>query len=127
MAFADTQSTDRNDNWMSLTAATRVAPGRPSVSCIWRWCRKGVLARSGERVRLQHVRVGGKVLTRAEWIESFMMQLAAADTRYFDAKLEAGKRLAKRREPRHRARAGTNRATSSNSEAVGLELDKEGL
>ena len=38
------------ENYITLTQAAKLAPGRPSVNCIWRWCRRGVLARSGERV-----------------------------------------------------------------------------
>ncbi len=47
------------DNYITLTAAAKMVPSRPSVNCIWRWCRKGVLARGGQRVRMQHVRIGG--------------------------------------------------------------------
>ena len=28
-------------DYMTLTQAAKLAPGRPSVNCIWRWCRKG--------------------------------------------------------------------------------------
>lgn len=72
------------ENYITLTEATRLAPGRPSVNCVWRWCRKGVLARSGERVRLQHVRIGGKLYTTADWLSQFGQALAAADASYFN-------------------------------------------
>jgi len=40
---------------LTLMQAAKLAPGRPSGNCIWRWCRRGVLARSGERIRLEHI------------------------------------------------------------------------
>jgi len=69
---------------LTLTEATKVAPGRPSTNCLWRWCRRGVLARSGERVHLQHSRVGGKLYTTAAWLREFGERLARADATYFD-------------------------------------------
>ena len=67
----------------TLTDVAKTIPGRPSTNCIWRWCRKGVLSRSGQRVRLQHVRIGGKLFTSGEWVTEFGRLLAEADTDYF--------------------------------------------
>ena len=50
---------------ITLAEAARIAPARPSTNCVWRWCRKGVLSRGGERIRLQHQRVGGIIFTTA--------------------------------------------------------------
>jgi hypothetical protein len=69
---------------LTLTEAAKLAPGRPSSNCIWRWCRRGVLARGGERIRLEHIRAGGKILTTAAWLATFTKRLAEADTAYFD-------------------------------------------
>ena len=71
------------ENYITLTQAAKLAPGRPSINCIWRWCRKGVLARSGQRIRLQHVRIGGKLYTTADWLAQFGQSLAEADANYF--------------------------------------------
>ncbi len=71
------------DGLMTLSQVAKVSPGRPSTNCLWRWCRRGVLSRAGERVYLRHVRVGGKVFTRVEWIEDFGRTLAEADAAYF--------------------------------------------
>ncbi len=68
---------------ITLTQAAALAPGRPSVNCIWRWCRKGVLARDRSRVRLRHVRIGGKLYTTARWLGEFGQALATADADYF--------------------------------------------
>lgn len=71
------------EDLLTLGQAAKIAPGRPSSNCLWRWCRRGVLSRAGERVYLQHVRVGGKVYTRAEWLEDYGQTLAEADAAYF--------------------------------------------
>jgi len=76
---------ERKVEYITLSQAARLAPGRPSSNCIWRWCRKGVLSRSRRRVRLQHVRVGSKIYTTAEWVHTFGLRLADADTEYFDS------------------------------------------
>jgi hypothetical protein len=87
-------------DYLTLGQATHLAPGRPSTNCMWRWCRRGVLSRNGERVRLQHVRAGGKIFTTPDWVREFTRHLAAADTAYFDAKAEASKRQPTRH-PKH--------------------------
>ncbi|MEI7837955.1 MAG: DUF1580 domain-containing protein [Planctomycetota bacterium] len=70
-------------DYITLTQAAKRAPGRPSINCIWRWCRKGVLARDGQRVRLEHVRIGGKLYTTEAWLIQFGRSLAEADADYF--------------------------------------------
>jgi len=69
--------------YITLHEAAKLVPGGTSANCIWRWARKGVIARSGERVRLQHVRIGGKLFTTAEWLTQFGLALAEADASYF--------------------------------------------
>lgn len=73
------------DDLITLTDAAKVAPGRPSTNCVWRWCRRGVLSRSGQRIRFNHVRVGGKLFTTAQWVGEFGKALAAADAEHFDS------------------------------------------
>ena len=75
---------DTTEQYIRLAQAAQIAPGRPSANCVWRWCRKGVLSRSGERIRLQHVRIGGKIFTTSAWIDDFGKRLAEADTEYFE-------------------------------------------
>ncbi len=69
---------------ITLTQAAKIAPGRPSTNCLWRWCRRGVKARDGQRVRLQHVRIGGKIFVTLAWLEAFGRHLAEADVKSFD-------------------------------------------
>jgi len=64
--------------------------GRPSANCIWRWCRKGVLSRAGKRVRLRHVRIGGKIFTEAEWLNEFGQSLAARKPTFLPVERQFG-------------------------------------
>ena len=71
------------DEHRTLTEAAKIAPGRPSTNCMWRWCRRGVLSRTGERVHLRHVRIGGKIFTTARWLDEFGNRLTEADAAHF--------------------------------------------
>lgn len=71
-------------NLITLTQAAKLLPGRPSVNCVWRWCRKGLLSRNLEHIHLKHVRMGGKIYTRREWLAEFGQAIANADTAYYD-------------------------------------------
>jgi len=89
---------------ITLTEAAKITPGRPSTNCLWRWCRRGVLSRSGQRIRLEHVRIGGKIFTSAAWVEQFGKALAEADASYFDLEdqvVEAPKPRRRRPASRH--------------------------
>jgi hypothetical protein len=88
-------------NYLSLSEAARIAPGKPHKASIWRWCRKGVKARTGDVVKLRHVRAGGKVFTRADWLEQFLAELVATDQEHFDRPAEP---QAKPANARHLAR-----------------------
>jgi hypothetical protein len=69
---------------IDLADAAKLVPGHPHASTLWRWSRRGIKARDGSRVRLEHVRLGGKVFTSREAIERFGAALAAADAAHFD-------------------------------------------
>lgn len=69
---------------ITLTQAAKLAPGRPSSNCVWRWCRQGVKAASGQRVRLKHMRFGSRIYTTRKWLNEFGLALAEADTVHFD-------------------------------------------
>lgn len=105
---------------------------------MWRWCRRGVLARSGERIRLKHVRAGGKILTSAAWVEAFIEELASADVQYFKLKDDtaaatpardpafAPPKRRQRRENAERSHRVAARAVAHHAQ-VASELDAEGL
>jgi hypothetical protein len=118
--------------YITLTKAAQLAPGRPSTNCLWRWCRRGVLARTGERIRLRHVRVGGKIFTTELWLAEFGRQLAEADRAYFDGKFDEASQLPQR-DPRYAPpsrRQGTSKAQASRQQkeaSIDRELDAEGL
>lgn len=65
---------------ITLSQAARLAPGRPSSNCVWRWCRAGVKAACGTRARLKHVRFGSRIYTTREWLSDFGLALAEVDT-----------------------------------------------
>lgn len=71
--------------YLTCSEASKLLPGRPSANCVWRWARRGVQSRGGERIRLQHVRMGGALYTTARWIDEFGRALAEADARHFDS------------------------------------------
>lgn len=75
--------------YLTLSEAARLAPGTPSSSALWRWCRKGLRAKDGSTVFLRHVRVGRQVYTAATWLHQFFEAVAAADQKYFAARCEA--------------------------------------
>lgn len=70
---------DYGPDYLTLTEAARLTPRRPTAGTIWRWARRGVRARDGRTIRLQHVRVGGRVYTSEQWLRSFFAELAEAD------------------------------------------------
>ncbi len=128
---ANAEANDRT-RLLTLSQAARVAPGSPTPNCIWRWCRRGVIARSGRRIRLEHVRVGGKLFTSAEWLESFGRRLAEADADYFDneeadAPRDKGPALPKQRARRLVRRSSNDEATQARRARVRAELEAEGL
>lgn len=73
-------------SYLTLSQAARLAPGRPSSSATWRWCRKGLKARDGSSVYLKHVRVGRTVYTTASWLHAFFEAVATADQKHFEAR-----------------------------------------
>lgn len=72
--------------YLTLSEAARLAPGRPSASATWRWCRKGLRARDGSSVHLKHVRVGRMVYTTAQWLHEFFEAVAVADQKHFEGR-----------------------------------------
>jgi len=117
---------------ITLTEAAKVMPGRPSTNCLWRWCRRGVLSRGGERIRLEHRRIGGKIFTAPDWLDEFGRRLADADTRYFDL-CEDAAAAAAAKEPRIRGRRSRpcaktdERADLREVEDAERELDEQGV
>lgn len=117
---------------ITLTEAAKITPGRPSTNCLWRWCRRGVLSRGGERVRLEHRRIGGKIFTAPDWLDEFGRKLAEADTRHFDLCQAAASEAAAEepRVPRRRRRAQPPAAEHEDLREVEdaeRELDEAGI
>lgn len=83
METQDPQSEATFSHFIDLSEAARRLPSRPHTCSVWRWCRRGVKARDGSRVYLQHRRIGGKVWTTAEWIDAFSAELTRRDQEHF--------------------------------------------
>lgn len=66
-------------DYMTLGKAAKLMPGNPSASAICRWCRDGIKARSGERIRLAHARFGKRIFVTAAAIKEFGEALTQAD------------------------------------------------
>jgi len=75
-----------DNDYLSLTEAAKIVPGRPHTSSLWRACRKGVLGRNGERIYLEHVRFGGRIYTTKDALETYARRLTEADAEYFASK-----------------------------------------
>jgi hypothetical protein len=72
-----------SESTISLTQAARLLPpgrrGRPvSLSCLLRWVLTGATGPSGERVRLEGVRLGGRWVTSREALQRFAERLTPA-------------------------------------------------
>lgn len=81
--------------YLTLADAARLAPGRPTPSATWRWCRQGLKARDGSTVHLKHVRVGRQVYTTAPWLHAFFEAVATADQKHFEARESLAAQAAK--------------------------------
>lgn len=113
---------------ITLSQAAKLAPGRPSPNCVWRWCREGVKAASGQRVRLKHVRFGSRIYTTRQWLSAFGLALAEADAAYF----ELGEQAPEVTAPTSRRRNGRSRGTSRDEarrrhDQAERELEEAGL
>ena len=114
-------------NLLSLSQAAKVVPGRPSSNCLWRWCRRGVLSRSGERVYLRHVRVGGKVFTGKQWLDDFGQALAEADVAYFRRAKDDAYSPPQKPTPRRRRRERFEQHRRETIKTASQELEDVGL
>ena len=68
---------------ITLSEAAKRSPGRPSSCAVWRWCRTGIKARTGDRIRLEHIRAGGRLFTSEAALEAFFARVAEADREHF--------------------------------------------
>jgi hypothetical protein len=66
-------SIDLNETILSLTTAAKSLPGRPHVSSIWRWCRRGVRG-----VQLETIVIAGRRFTSCEALQRFAEATTAA-------------------------------------------------
>lgn len=48
------------EKFINMHQAATLVPGGTSANCIWRWCRKGVIARNGQRVLRENILKNGQ-------------------------------------------------------------------
>lgn len=72
-----------NEEKITLKSAAKLTPEPVNPSAPWRWMRRGILGRNGERIYLEGVRVGGKLMTSQPAMERFFAAVAAADAEHF--------------------------------------------
>lgn len=96
---------------LGLAKAAQQLPGtdgRPvNPATVFRWCVSGVRVPTGERVRLEHARIGSRLFTSEMAVERFVMRLTNGTTAPTPAP----------RSPAERRRA---------AERAGRELEKMG-
>lgn len=68
---------------LSLGESARQFPGsrgakRVSPTTVWRWCSKGTRRPDGQIVRLEHFRLGSRVMTTREAVARFVAALSDA-------------------------------------------------
>ena len=68
---------------ISLADAARLIPNRSSPNTVWRWCRRGLKLRNGERIRLSYTQVGGRIFTTPADVVEFLERVTVADAEFF--------------------------------------------
>ena len=72
---------------LTLTEAAKLLPTtdgkRVQPSTVWRWCRIGIKGRNGHRIRLEHSRLGRRVVTSRRSLDAFGAAIAQADEEHF--------------------------------------------
>jgi hypothetical protein len=104
----------QNEQLLDFVEASSFLPARNGkrihTSTIWRWCRDGIMLRSGERVRLEYRRLGGRMVTSRQALERFGHALAEADC---DLPKNRPKRSSRKRNSTSRERARRDRAVNN--------------
>lgn len=103
----------------SLTLSEAAAlPGAPDRSSLWRWITTGVKCRGGQRIHLEAVKLGGKLITSRQAIEAFASELAENDRRYYLTRKAAT--INPERTPSERQQERANEAAEQRLRARGI-------
>lgn len=73
------ESNEREEQLLDMESAAKLVPSKPSPAAVWRWCRKGVVARNGKRICLEHRRYGRRLFTTRAALDAFAKAIAEAD------------------------------------------------
>jgi hypothetical protein len=91
-------------DYLTVQQAADRIPSKPAYITVWRWMRSGVRSRSGRKVRLAHVRFGGKLFTTQADVDRFSRELADADLEHLCPQPNHLPKVAESREEIRRAR-----------------------
>ena len=81
---------------VTLAQAAANCHTRPHVSAVWRWARRGIKSAAGTRVRLEHIRIGGRIYTSLGALDRFFQAVADADLEHFADKPSSEPALSER-------------------------------
>ena len=106
----------QTENWLTLSQAAKLVPGKPHPATIWRWCRDGA-----NGVRLAFIKSGARIVVSERALIEFLERSTQADAERFEAA-----RLARHAE-RAVAKAATPRPPSERRRQREIEQARENL
>lgn len=93
---------------LTFAQAARLCPVEVAPHSVWRWARKGLTSRSGETMRLEHVRVGRRIFIPRDALGRFFEAVALSDTRQGSEARQSVPARETKRPPKQRKRAYEN-------------------
>lgn len=94
-------------SYLTLPQAARLCPGKPNAATVWRWARRGLVARNGQQIFLDHVRIGTRVYVTLAALDKFFRETTDADKQHFEHRERPG---GQERTPVRRAHRDTLRS-----------------
>lgn len=76
-------------NYLTMAEAANITPRRLGSATIWRWARRGLRTQGGGTIKLQHVRIGGRLYTTELWLHEFFRKTAEEDMAGCSAAVDA--------------------------------------
>ena len=64
----------REEQQLTLSDASKIVPGCPHASTLWRWSRQGL-----HGIRLEYLKIGRRIVTSREALDRFFQRVTEAD------------------------------------------------
>lgn len=106
------QTNFANEKKIDLIQAQKIAPGKPSIASLWRWCTKGI-----HGVRLEYWRRGRQMFTSAEALTRFFTALTERDRYTQETPTPRPSAASSQSRPASKRQASVNRARAQLSAA----------